>query len=73
MKIYNTWKGNEDFPTKKWLKNGQIFYAEYTDTTYDVALYRWTDKNGKELKREIITHKQIGEWVSKEHKWLTPN
>ena len=73
MKIYNTWKGKEDFPTKKWLKNGQIFYAEYIDTTYDVALYSWTDKNGKVLEKEIITHKKIGEWVSKEHKWLTPN
>jgi len=73
MKIYNTWKGKEDFPTKKWLQNGQLFYAEYIDTTYDVAIYRWTDKNGKELERKKITHKKVGEWVSKEHKWLTPN
>jgi antitoxin component YwqK of YwqJK toxin-antitoxin module len=73
MKIFNTWKGKEDFPTKKWLKNGQIFYADYVDTTYDIALYRWTDKSGKELERKTITHKQIGKWVSKKHKWLTPN
>ena len=73
MKIYYTWKGKEDFPTKKWLTNGQIFYATYLDSTYKKALYRWTDKNGKELERKVITNKQIGEWVSKEHKWLTPN
>lgn len=73
MKIYNTWKGNEDFPTKKWLTNGQIFYAEYIDSSYNIALYRWTDKNGKELRREVVENQKSGEWVSKDNHWLTPN
>ena len=25
MKIYYTWKGEKDFPTKKWLDNGKYF------------------------------------------------
>lgn len=73
LKIYNTWKGKEDFPAKKWLEDGQVFYANYIDTTFDVAIYRWEDKKGKELKRETITHKKVGKWVTKEHKWITPN
>ena len=66
MKIYYTWKGSEDFPTKKWLDNGQIFYATYLDSTYSKALFRWTDKSGNELKREIVT-------ASKGKDWVTPN
>ncbi len=66
MKVYYTWKGSEDFPTKKWLRNGQIFYATYLEGTYSKALYRWTDKTGKELKREIVT-------ATKETGWVTPN
>ncbi len=66
MKIYFTWKGSEDFPTKKWLKNGQMFYATYLDSTYHKVLYRWTDKAGKELKREIVT-------TTKDKGWVTPN
>jgi len=66
MKIYSTWKGHEDFPTKKWLTNGQIFYATYLDSTYNKVLYRWTDKAGLELKRQIPIH-------TKGEKWVTPN
>ena len=39
MKIYYTWKGEEDFFIKKWLDNGQIFYATYLDSTYSKALH----------------------------------
>ena len=73
MKINYTWKGKEDFPSKKWLDNGQIFYATYLDNTYNKALYRWTDKSGKELRREIVSPKTGGEWISKDGKWITPN
>ena len=66
MKIYYTWKGEEDFPTKKWLDNGQIFNATYLDSTYSNALYLWTDKSGNELKREVVT-------ASKGKAWVTPN
>ena len=66
MKIYYTWKGEEDFPTKKWLDNGQIFYATYLDSTYSKALYLWTDKSGNELKRDVVT-------ASKGKAWVTPN
>ena len=66
MKIYYTWKGEEDFPTKKWLDNGQIFYATYLDSTYSKALYLWTDKSGNELKREVVT-------ASKGKARVTPN
>jgi antitoxin component YwqK of YwqJK toxin-antitoxin module len=51
------YKGKVDFPVKKWLKNGQLFYATYIDSNYKKVLFRWTDKNGTEVKREIITPK----------------
>ena len=73
MKINYTWEGKEDFPSKKWLDNGQIFYATYLDETYNRALYRWTDKAGKELRREIVSPKTGGEWITKDGKWTTPN
>jgi antitoxin component YwqK of YwqJK toxin-antitoxin module len=73
MKINYTWKGKEDFPSKKWLDNGEIFYATYLDTTYNKALYRWTDKAGKELRREIVSPKTGGEWITSNGKWITPN
>ena len=53
-KYFYHFKGNKDFPAKKWLENGEIFYANYVDSNYKVALFRWTDTNGKEIKREII-------------------
>jgi antitoxin component YwqK of YwqJK toxin-antitoxin module len=73
MKVNYTWKGNEDFPSKKWLESGQIFYATYLDNSYNKALYRWTDKAGKELRREIVSPKSGGEWITSNGKWLTPN
>ena len=73
MKIIYTWKGREDFPTKTWLADGQIFYATYLDSSYKNALYRWTDKAGKELKRQIVSINKSGEWITSNGKWLTPN
>jgi antitoxin component YwqK of YwqJK toxin-antitoxin module len=73
LKINATWHGKEDFPSKKWLDNGEVFYATYLDNTYNKALYRWTDKLGKELRREIISLKTGGEWITAGGKWLTPN
>ncbi len=73
MKINYTWKGQEDFPSKKWLDNGQIFYATYLDSTFNRALYRWTDKAGNELKRQIVSPKTKGEWITSNGKWITPN
>lgn len=73
MKINGTWKGKEDFPSKKWLDNGQIFYATYLDSAYNKALYRWTDKSGKELRREIVSPKTGGEWITSSGEWTTPN
>jgi antitoxin component YwqK of YwqJK toxin-antitoxin module len=54
-KYFFHFKGKQDFPVKKWLENGQIFYAAYIDSSYKKVLYRWTDKGGNEIKREIIT------------------
>ncbi len=73
MKIYYTWEGKEDFPTKKWLDNGQLFYATYLDSSYDKAIYRWTDRWGKELRTEIVSPKTGGEWITSNGKWFTPN
>ena len=73
MKINYTWKGKEDFPSKKWLDNGQIFYATYLDSSYNKALYRWTDKSGRELRKEIVSPKTGGEWITSNGKWITPN
>jgi len=73
MKINYTWKGKEDFPSKKWLANGQIFNATYLDSNYNKALYRWTDKSGKELRKEIVSSKKGGEWRTSDGNWITPN
>jgi antitoxin component YwqK of YwqJK toxin-antitoxin module len=73
MKVNYTWNGQEDFPSKKWLDNGQIFYATYLYSSYNKALYRWTDKTGKELRRVIISQKAGGEWITSNGKWITPN
>jgi antitoxin component YwqK of YwqJK toxin-antitoxin module len=54
LKYINHFKGKKDFPAKKWLKNGQIFYANYIDSNYKEVLFRWSDRNGNEIKREII-------------------
>ncbi len=72
-KILSTWNGEEDFPVKKWLTNGQIFYASYVENNYKKALYRWTDKAGNELKREVVSPQTGGEWVTSSGKWITPN
>lgn len=63
LKYFYHYKGKQDFPAKKWLANGQIFYATYPDTTYDQALFRWTDKNGTELKREIVKPTDDGHFI----------
>lgn len=73
LKYYHTWKGNIDFPTKKWLTNGGIFYADYLEDGYDKVLYRWEDKNGIEIKREIISKGEKSEWISDNGDWITPN
>ena len=54
-KYFFHFKGKRDFPVKKWLEDGVIFYANYIDSSYKNALYQWTDKDGNELKREIVT------------------
>lgn len=54
LKYFNHFKGKKDFPAKKWLENGQIFYATYVDSNYKEVLFRWTDKNGNEIKRQIV-------------------
>lgn len=73
LKVNYTWKGKEDFPSKKWLENGQIFYATYLDGSYKKALYRWTDKTGMELKREIVSPQKGGQWITSSGQWITPN
>jgi antitoxin component YwqK of YwqJK toxin-antitoxin module len=57
LKILSHFNGQIDLPVKKWLENGQIFYATYIDSHFKNILYRWTDKNGIELKRKIFTIK----------------
>jgi antitoxin component YwqK of YwqJK toxin-antitoxin module len=59
-KYFYHFKGKEDFPAKKWLENGQILNVSYLDKTYKKALYIWTDKNGVEIKREIISADEKG-------------
>lgn len=54
LKYFYHFNGHIDFPTKKWLKNGEIFYANYIDSNYKAVIFRWTDKNGKEIKRKIL-------------------
>lgn len=61
-KYFFHFKGKQDFPAKKWLENGQIFYATYIDSSYKNVLYRWTDNVGKEVKKELITQ-ESGEKV----------
>jgi hypothetical protein len=73
LKIYSTWYGKEDFPTKKWLKNGQIFEAKYISKDYKKALYIWTDTEGNELKRETVSPKSGGQWITRSGNWSTPN
>jgi antitoxin component YwqK of YwqJK toxin-antitoxin module len=73
LKINYTWQGNEDFPSKKWLRNGEIFYATYLDSSFTKALYVWTDKSGKELRREIVSRLTGGKWITANRNWLTPN
>ena len=53
-KYFFHFKGKKDFPAKKWLDNGDIFYATYTDGSFKKVLYRWTDQNGNEIKRQIV-------------------
>lgn len=65
-KYFYHFKGKQDFPAKKWLENGQIFYATYSDSSFKNVLYRWTDKNGNQIKREQITH-------DKNKKYVLPN
>jgi antitoxin component YwqK of YwqJK toxin-antitoxin module len=64
--------GKEDFPTKKWLNNGQVFYATYTDTTHNKVQYLWTDSLGKEIKKIQLVWGQKSEYIS-EDSWIMPN
>jgi hypothetical protein len=66
-------EGERRFSFKKMLTNGQIFYATYLDNTYTKTLYRWTDKSGKEIKREIVSRNKRGKWITSNGKWITPN
>lgn len=61
LEISRRYKGNVDLPVKEWLKNGQIFYADFIDSTRTNILIRWTDQTGKEIKRKIDTYVTIPE------------
>ena len=62
-KIFYNIKGKQTFPVKKWLANGQILYATFIDSTHKTALFRWTDKTGKEIKREVVNSNDNGKYI----------
>lgn len=52
LEIFHRYKGNPDVPWKKWLQNGEIFYADYIDSTRSTMILIWTDESGKEVRRD---------------------
>jgi antitoxin component YwqK of YwqJK toxin-antitoxin module len=51
---YNDYhNGRSSFPFKKWLDNGNVLEGNYLDGKHKAVLWRWYDKNGKEIRRKI--------------------
>jgi len=48
-KYYSHYKGNIDFPYKKWLENGNTLVGNSLNS--NSVIWIWRDKSGKELKR----------------------
>jgi antitoxin component YwqK of YwqJK toxin-antitoxin module len=53
LKYYNTYKGQMDFPYKKWLSLELMLCGDYTDKKGKSVTWRWVDYTGKEIKRKI--------------------
>ena len=60
IKYYNHYKGDLDFPYKKWLDNGHILLGNYGDKTSKYVVWKWYDKTGKEIKTKILRPSKIG-------------
>jgi len=54
LKYYNTYKGQIDFPYKKWLYLELTLCGDYTDKRRKSVTWRWVDYTGKEIKRKIL-------------------
>ncbi|PWJ33248.1 antitoxin component YwqK of YwqJK toxin-antitoxin module [Sediminitomix flava] len=66
---YSVFSGVETLPIKKWLGNGQVFFADYIN--YDLAEFIWTDSLGRELKRVEVAWGKESEYYSDGY-WLFP-
>jgi antitoxin component YwqK of YwqJK toxin-antitoxin module len=47
VKYYNHYKGNLDFPYKKWLENGKILFGNYLDKDEKFVVWKWYRKTGE--------------------------
>jgi antitoxin component YwqK of YwqJK toxin-antitoxin module len=45
--------GRWTFPQKRWLANGQILEGNFYDSSGKIVIWKWLNKDGKELKRSI--------------------
>lgn len=60
LKYFLNYKGAMDLPYKKWLDNGDILTGNFLDKTKQKAVWKWYDKNGKEVKRKIVYQTKEG-------------
>jgi antitoxin component YwqK of YwqJK toxin-antitoxin module len=52
VKYYNFKNNRMIFPYKRWLEGGQTITGTVIDSARKVVVWKWYDKNGRELKRE---------------------
>ena len=60
VKYHNHYNGVLSFPYKKWLDNGNILFGNYYDNSEKIVVWKWFNKNGKQIKSKIAYAKLEG-------------
>jgi antitoxin component YwqK of YwqJK toxin-antitoxin module len=50
---FKFFKGQNDFPTKVWLDNGNTQIGDYLDDKKTAVIWKWYDKEGHEIRKQI--------------------
>ncbi|HET6256756.1 MAG TPA: hypothetical protein VFE32_21975 [Puia sp.] len=53
IRYYNFRNNKMTFPYKRWLQDGQTMTGDIEDSAKKLVVWKWFDKNGNELKKEI--------------------
>jgi antitoxin component YwqK of YwqJK toxin-antitoxin module len=60
IKYYHTYENHLDFPYKKWFSDGRVMFGDYTDEKENSVTWKWYNKNGKEIKKQVVYSTKTG-------------